>query len=344
MKAWLLYRPKKIVCEEVPDPMVRENDALVRVKACGVCGSDVHYYEVGKIGRYVVQEPLILGHECAGEVMEVGRSVKHLKPGDRVAIEPGVPCGKCRWCMSGRYNLCPDVFFLATPPDNGAFCELLAHPAQFLHRLPDQLDFAAGAMLEPLSVGVQAVLRARVSLGETVTVLGVGPIGLLTLQVARAGACGKIIAVDLSLARLEMAKSFGADLVLNPERDSAEEAIMELTDGVGTDVCFECAGTQATAELAVRITRRGGKIVFVGMMPEDTCTFPLVSTIDKELDMLGVFRYVNSYPSSIELALRRRVNIKSMITDTFSFEEVDRALEHASRRLPSTIKVMIDYP
>ncbi len=197
MKAAVLHGPGDIRMQRVSIPGIGPDDVLIEVKTIGVCGSDVHYYVTGRIGRYVVREPLILGHECSGEVVRIGQNVRNVDIGDHVAIEPGVPCRRCRFCKSGRYNLCPDVRFLATPPINGAFAEYVASPCDFVYKLPENMTFAEGALIEPLAVGLHAAKRGQVVPGETVVILGAGTIGLMVLQAVKAYGATRIIAVDL---------------------------------------------------------------------------------------------------------------------------------------------------
>jgi len=343
MKAWFLDEPRKLRCAEIPEPRPKAGEALVRLKACGICGSDVHYYEAGRIGSYVVTGPLILGHECSGEVVEVGPGVTRIAAGDRVAVEPGVPCGRCEWCRGGRYNLCPDVVFLATPPVHGAFRDLIAHRADFLFKLPPELDYEQGAMIEPLAVGVYAASRANLAFGDTVAVLGTGPIGVLTLQAARARGAGRIFAVDISGPRLELARRLGADETINAATTSPVDAIRELTSGVGVDVCFETAGAVATTQLTVQLCRRGGKVILVGLPPADEIPFPIVAAIAKEIDFLTIFRYANIFPKAISLVASGRVRLEELVTRRFRFGDIREAFEFAAAKSPTTMKVMVNW-
>jgi len=225
MKAVYLEEIGRLDVREIPIPEPGPRDVLVKMKSVGVCGSDIHYYEHGRIGDFVVREPLILGHECAGEVVEAGPEVIALQPGDRVAIEPGVPCRHCKHCLSGRYNLCTDVVFLATPPVDGAFCEYVTSPDDFAYKLPDNVSTEAGATIEPLSVGMHAVNLTGVGAGEAVLVLGAGPIGLLAVAAAAAAGAGHITAVDLLPNRLEAAGLMGASRTVNANEEDVAEAL-----------------------------------------------------------------------------------------------------------------------
>ena len=267
MKAAVMEKIGEIVMKDLPKPVPKDNEVLVKIKDIGICGSDIHYYESGRIGDFVVTKPIILGHESAGIVEEVGKDVKNLKPGDRVTLEPGYTCGKCEYCMSGRYNLCPDVVFMATPPYDGAFCEYVAWPAHMAFKLPDNMSYMEGALVEPLSVGLHAADMADAKLGQTAVVLGSGCIGLCTLMSLKARGVTKIYIADVIQKRLDKAKSLGATEVINAaEKDTVEE-IMRLTDGKGCDLVFETAGSRITTQQTPYLVKIGGKIVLVGMAP-----------------------------------------------------------------------------
>jgi len=342
MKAAFLHKPRDVRIEEIDKPRPRDGEVLVRIKAVGVCGSDVHYYKSGRIGSFVVEQPMILGHESSGFVAEVGEGVKNLRVGDRVTIEPGFPCRRCFYCKTGRYNLCPDVIFYATPPVNGAFCEFQTAAADFVFPIPDDMTFEEGAMIEPLSVAVHACNRGKVSVGDVVAVLGAGSIGLLTLQVARARGAARIIAIDLSPRRLEAARRFGADETINARNSDVVAEINRLTGGEGVDVVFEAAGAVPTFQQSVGIVRRGGRIVLIGMPPQETFPMPMLAAASKEVDILGVFRYANCYPTAIGLVASGKVDVKSMITKRFSLDEVPEALRFAVEHGEEHLKIMIE--
>jgi L-iditol 2-dehydrogenase len=266
MKAAMLHAVHDMRVEEVPMPEISsERDVLVRVRSVGVCGSDVHFHERGVIGKYPLSEPTIMGHEAAGEVVEVLDESCGLKPGDRVAIEPGYTCRRCEFCKSGQYNVCRDVVFLAAPPVHGAFAEYLAWPSDFLFKLPDAVSMDEGAMIEPLAVGLWAAIRGGVTPGDSVAVLGAGPIGLLTMQSAIAAGATRAIVSDLEAGRLELARTLGATETIDASAIDTEAAIMELTGGRGVDVAFECAGAVPALQMALRVTRNGGTTQIVGM-------------------------------------------------------------------------------
>jgi len=341
MKAAFLYKPGEIRIEEMDIPSPKDDEALIRIKAVGVCGSDVHFYEVGRIGDFVVTEPLILGHECAGEVVEVGKDVKTLKVGDRVAVEAGVPCRKCDFCRLGRYNLCADVTFLATPPFHGAYREYIAHPEDFLFKLPDNMSFEEGAMIEPLAVGVYAAERGDVNIRNTVAIIGAGPIGLMTLQAARARGATDVVITDLEPFRLDFAKKLGASLAINAKEEDPVQRILEYTDG-GADVVMEAVGFPETIGQTIKIARPGAVIVWIGMPTVDEIPIRVVEAICKDADIRGIFRYANAYPPAIKLVSSGKVDVKSMITTTFILDQVQEALEYPGKHPGTCIKVMVE--
>ena len=337
--AAVLHEPMDLRIEEVPMPRPGPDDVLVRMRSVGVCGSDVHYWRVGRIGPYVVEKPIILGHECAGEVVEVGANVGHLKPGDRVALEPGVPDRRCIYCRTGRYNLCPNVVFMATPPVDGAFVEYLVHPGDFCYRLDPSLSFEEGAMLEPLSVGLYAARRGGVGPGSSVLISGAGPVGLMTIIASRVAGATTIVAADLMEHRLELARRMGATHTFAPGAELAGQ-VRELTDGLGPEVVIDCSGARAAVLAAVEIVRRGGTVVLTGMGAE-SFEFPVITVTEKELDVKGHFRYVNTWPTAIGLVQGGLVDLKPLATHRFPLQEVVAALDLAERGADGAVKVLV---
>ncbi|HQK94931.1 MAG TPA: NAD(P)-dependent alcohol dehydrogenase [Armatimonadota bacterium] len=345
MRAAVLHGTRDLRVEDVPVPTtLGPHDCRVRVGAVGVCGSDVHYYEHGRIGPFVVEKPMILGHECAGTVVEVGAHVKGITEGQRVAIEPGVPCRRCRFCHEGKYNLCRDVVFLATPPVDGAFCEYVVSPADFLFALPDAMTLEQGALVEPLAVGVHAARRGGVKPGDTVAVIGMGTIGLLTLQAAAAHGATRAIAADVQPNRLAAAGQVGATRLVNAASESVVEAVHEETNGLGADVVFETAGTVATVQQTTECVRPGGVVVLVGLPPESEFPFDVMSLLNREFDVRGVFRYANAYRACVDLIATGRVNVEPLVTARYRLEEAEEALVFASTRKDSCIKVAVTVP
>ncbi|MDD3713365.1 MAG: NAD(P)-dependent alcohol dehydrogenase [Atribacterota bacterium] len=342
MKAAVMKGIRKVEIENLPVPVPKEDEVLVRIKSVGVCGSDIHYFIEGRIGDYIVEPPFILGHECSGEVVEIGAGVKDLKPGDRVTMEPGIPCGKCENCRVGRYNLCPDVIFWATPPIDGSFCEYVTHPACFTYPIADQVSFEEAALVEPLSVGMYATRRARVEPGQTALVLGSGTIGLVTIEALLARGLTKVIAVDVVDMRLQKAKELGAFYTINPQKEDVVKTVKDLTGNKGVHVVFETAGSVATTQMTVEVAKRGGKVVLIGLPSQAEFNFNIIKTIDKELDVLGIFRYANAYPGGVDLLNSGRVNLKSLITHRFPLEKAQEALLFAHEHKAESIKVVVN--
>jgi len=340
MKAAFLYKPGDIRIENMAIPEPKDNEALIRVHAVGVCGSDVHFYKVGRIGDFVVKDPLILGHECAGEVIEVGSNVRTVKSGDRVAVEAGVPCRKCDFCRSGRYNLCSSVTFLATPPFHGAYREYMTHPEDFLFKLPDNMSFEEGAMLEPLSVGAYAAERGNVNIRNTVAIIGAGTIGLMTLQAVKARGATDVIVTDLEPFRLDIARKLGATLTINAKEEDSIKKVLEYTNG-GADVVMEAVGSPQTIQQTIKMARPGAIIVWIGMPTTDEIAIRAVEAICKEVDIRGIFRYANAYRPAIRMVSSGKVDVKSMITTSFPLDKVQEALEYPGKHPDTCIKVMV---
>jgi L-iditol 2-dehydrogenase len=336
--------------ERRPLPQAKANEVLVEVKRVGVCGSDVHYYTHGRIGSYVVREPMILGHESAGLVAAVGQAVTRFKPGDRVTIEPGYTCRKCIYCRTGRYNLCPDVVFMATPPIDGAFCEYVAWPEDFCFPLPDALTYEEGAMMEPLAVGLWAAERGGVRPGDAVAIFGSGPIGLLALQAARAAGATTLIAVDIESYRLEHARRLGATHIINDTDGRALEQVRAITGALrggdprfsGVDVAFETAGAVRTTRNALAATRPGGVAALVGLPPDPMVEIDLVAAVGREVDIRGQFRYANRYPAALALTAGGRIDVASLVTHHFPLAEAQAALRFADEHKRESLKVMVD--
>lgn len=336
--AMYLEKPGKIIPRKIDMPEIKKDEVLVKIKAVGVCGSDVHYYEKGKIGSFIVKKPLILGHECSGEIVEVGEEVKNLQIGDKVALEPGIPCRRCIYCKTGRYNLCPEIKFMATPPVNGAFVEYVAHPADFVFKLPENVSYEEATLFEPLAVGLYSVVRAKVGFGGKILILGAGPIGLSTLQAAINIGGGRITVADIYDFRLEKAKELGADELINPRQTNALDKL-----GSSFDYVFETAGSVVTTQQTVKLAKNGGKVILVGLPAQEEIEFNTNQIITKELDVLGIFRYANMYPKAIRLAEKGQVNLKTVISKKFSFSQTEEALKFARDNKESSIKTVVIF-
>ena len=339
MRAAVLRKPGEFEIEERSRPTPGVDEVLVAVRDVGICGSDVHYYEHGRIGDYVVEEPLVLGHESAGEVVEAGDAVEGFAPGDRVTLEPGVPCRRCAHCRRGDYHLCESVTFMATPPHDGAFAEYVAWPADFVYSLPESVSLREGALCEPLSVGIHACRRGGVGTGDTVLVTGAGPIGLLAMEAARAAGATDVLVTDVVADKLSFAADRGADRVVDVTEEDLAAAVGEYTGGVGADVVIEASGAAPSIRSTLDGVRRGGTVVLVGLASEDEIPLDVVDVIDNEVDVHGSFRYENTYPAAVDLLADGTVDVDGLI----DFEEPLDGIEDAFRRSmrPETVKGMI---
>ena len=342
MKAAVLHQARDLRLEDVPTPTIGPDDVKVAIRSVGVCGSDVHYLRTGRIGDFVVEKPMILGHEVAGVVAEVGENVTSLQMGDRVALEPGVPCRHCEWCKTGRYNLCPHVQFFATPPVDGALSEYAVSPADFAYKIPDSISLDEAALIEPLSVGIHACRRGNLQAGQSVFISGAGPIGLTSLAAAKAAGATQVIISDVRDSRLNIAKAMGATMVINAKQEGAQKVVMAQTDGRGVNLSIECAGAEGALSDCLSAAARGGTVVVVGLGDEAHYRVPMVELATKELDLKGIFRYVYTYPAAINLLASSAVNLTPMITHYFPFEETLKGFEYAEKGMDGAVKVMIE--
>lgn len=319
--------------EERPVPKPGPHEVLVEIKAVGVCGSDVHYYEEGRIGGFVVDEPLILGHESSGVIVGLGEEVTKHSTGERVTLEPGVPDMTCHECLAGRYNLCPNVRFFATPPIDGAFANYVTIHEDFAFTLPDEISDEVGALMEPLSVGIWACWKGKVTAGDRVLITGAGPIGLLAAQVARAFGASEVTVTDVSPERLEMAEKAGVTRTINVSEESLEEA------GVEANVLIECSGNQQAMTDGIMRLAPAGIVVLVGM-GSDEVSIPVGYMQPREITLTGTFRYANTYPAAISLVANGQVDLESIITSHYGLRETEEALQ-ASKKDPSNVKPMV---
>jgi L-iditol 2-dehydrogenase len=331
-RAAVMHAVHDVRLEDRPVPEPGPKEVLVEIGAVGVCGSDVHYYEEGRIGGYVVERPLILGHESMGRVVELGDEAKRHAVGDRVTLEPGVPDMTCRECRAGRYNLCPNVRFFATPPIDGAFARYVAIHEDFAFAMPENLSDDAGALMEPLSVGIWANWKAGTRAGDRVLVTGSGPIGLVSLQVALAEGATEVTVTDVAPERLEIAERMGATRTINVAEESLE--------GVEADALIECSGNERALGDGIGCLRPAGTAVVVGMGPGETANLPLATVQTKEIWLTGTFRYANTYPAAIALAASGRVDLDALVTSRFDLDHTNEALE-AGRKDPANVKPMV---
>ncbi|MEU2790049.1 NAD(P)-dependent alcohol dehydrogenase [Streptomyces sp. NPDC007100] len=333
MRAAVLHAPKDLRTEERPVPRPGPGQVLVRVEAVGICGSDVHYYEHGRIGDFVVRAPMVLGHEPGGTVVALGPGATRHRPGQLVSLEPGVPCGACAQCRHGRYNLCPEVSFYATPPVDGALCEYVAIDENFAHAVPGTLTAETAALLEPLSVGVWAARKGRIGPGSRVLVTGAGPIGLVAVQTARAFGATEVVVTDIAPQRLDLARQLGATGTVDVRGTRL------AATGYAPDVLLECSGVPAVADEAIRTVGRAGRAVLVGM-GGDTVPLPLAHVQNFEIEVTGTFRYANTWPTAIALAASGEVRLDRLVSHRYGLEEAGQALTAAARDR-TTIKPLV---
>lgn len=331
MRVSVLNKAGETEVTERPVPEPGHDQVLVRIASVGVCGSDVHYFEHGRIGSYEVREPLILGHEASGVIEQVGSSVDPSRIGQRVSIEPGVPCRSCEYCLSGHYNLCPEVEFYATPPYDGAFAELVLTHHAFAHPVPDSLSDDAAALVEPLSVALWAAQRAAVTAGDTVLVTGAGPVGLLMVAVARALGAANVYACDINAERLTVASRMGAtDIVHGSFADAHLKAPTVLLEGSGHP--------GATID-GIMALAPAGRAILVGM-GGDELVLPLSRVQERELIITGTFRYAGTWPVAIELVASGRIDLDALVSGYFGLDQVPDALQ-AAKKDPAFLKAMV---
>jgi L-iditol 2-dehydrogenase len=314
MKALLLTAPSQLELADAPEPRVGPDDVLVRVRACGICGSDIHGWD-GSTGRR--RPPLIMGHEAAGEIAAVGPKVTGWSKGDRVTFDSTIYCGRCGPCQAGRVNLCEDRRVLGVAPaeyrQDGAFAEYVALPARILYRLPDALTFQQAAMVEPVSIAIHAVQRVKVAPTDTAVVVGSGMIGLFVVQALRWAGAKRIVAVDLEPGRLALARELGATDVIQSDRVDVAAEVAKLTGGAGADLAFEVVGISPTLQVAVGCVRKGGSVVLVGNLAPKT-DFPLQSVVTRELTLFGSCSSAGEYPLCLDLISRGVIRVEPMVS------------------------------
>lgn len=345
--SFVLKKPLEVAFEDRPKPsLASPHDVLVAVNYTGICGSDVHYWLHGAIGHFVVKDPMVLGHESAGTVVQVGDAVKTLAVGDKVALEPGYPCRRCAPCLAGKYNLCPEMAFAATPPYDGTLTGLWSSPADFCYKLPAAVSLQEGALIEPLAVAVHIVRQASVTPGQSVVVMGAGPVGLLCAAVAKAHGASTIVSVDIVQSKLDFAAGFAATHTYASQRIPAADnakAIRELAgfpDGV--DVVIDASGAEPSIQAAIHTVRMGGTYVQGGMGKPDI-TFPIMAMCLKEVTVKGSFRYgPGDYKLAVELVATGKVDVKKLVTSVVSFDQAEEAFKKV--REGEAIKVLIAGP
>ncbi len=340
-KAAYMTGLRKLEFRDIPVQEPKAGHVLVKLEYIGVCGSDLHYYEHGRIGDFVVNGDFILGHECAGEVVKAGEGVTCLKPGDRVALEPGVTCGECEFCKTGRYNLCPAVEFLATPPYHGCFENYISFPANMAFKLPENVSSKEGALVEPLCVGLEAAREGGVSLGSRVIILGAGCIGLTALLASKAYGATDITVVDVIQKRLDKAMEMGATRVINAASEDIVKKYMDITAGQGAQIVMETAGAEITTQQTVSLVARGGAIVLVGMAPKDTFGFNFAKLMGSVANIKTIFRYKNLFPTAISAVESGAISLSGLVTHEYKFEDLAAALDAGIDNKEETVKIVI---
>lgn len=343
MNVAVMTEAKKMewVQREIPEPA--EDELLIKLEYVGVCGSDLHFYENGRLGNWIPEGPLVLGHEPGGIVMKAGAKVTGFQVGDRIAIEPGVPCGTCEMCKKGLYNLCPDMSFMAIPKErDGVFSEYCVHPANMCYKLPENVDTMEGALIEPLVVGFHAAAVAEAEIGQSAVVLGCGCIGLVTIMVLKARGVNEIYAVDVIEKRLEKAKEVGAVRVVNAKEENIEEIVKQLSGG-GVDLVFETAGAEFTTRQTAKLIKNGGRVVLVGMCAEPEIVVDIGSLSAKEGDLKTIFRYRNLYPTAIKAVSEGTIPLKSIVSHVFDFKDVIEGVAYNVENKSDVIKAVIKY-
>jgi D-xylulose reductase len=341
MRALVLERKGELALRDIQlDDGLGPEDVRIKIHTVGICGSDVHYYTHGRIGSYVVEAPMVLGHEAAGTITEVGTDVRGLKVGDRVCMEPGVPNLASRASKLGKYNVDPAVRFWATPPIHGVLTPTVVHPAAFTFKLPDNVSFAEGAMVEPFAIGMQAAAQARIRPGDVAAVVGCGPIGIMAALAALAGGCAKVYISDVSAEKLAIAGGYDGIVPVNIRNESLAAVIARETDGWGVDVVFEASGNPKAFEDLFAIVRPAGAVVLIGL-PVEQVAFDVTGAIAKEARIETVFRYANVFDRALALIAAGKVDLKPLVTGTYSFEESVAAFERAASGRPTDVKLQI---
>lgn len=336
----VVHSPGDLRLEKRPIPEPSQNEVLLQMSAVGICGTDVHYWQHGKLGDFLIRKPMVLGHEGSGTVVKVGSDVRHLKAGDRVAIEPAYPLQNDDFCKSGRYNLSPRMFCCATPPYDGHLSRYYAHNANYCFKLPDCVSSEEGAFIEPLSVAIHACRRGRVKLGSKILICGAGTIGLLNLLVAKAMGAAQVVICDLSSVRLEKAKELGADFTIMVLEETPQDLAQKVEELLGCmpDSTIECTGAEFCVHTGIYSTRSGGTVLLVGHGPA-LVNIPLLNAAIREVDIRGMFRYCNTYPMAIAMLASKKLDVKPLITHRFPLERAIEAFEITKKRLG--IKVML---
>lgn len=341
MKALVLKEYHQLSYEDVPEPHYGPDDLLVQVKACAICGSDVHGLD-GSTGRR--QPPIIMGHEASGVVAAVGERVQGFAPGDRITFDSTIYCGRCHFCRQGRINLCDNRRVLGVSCDdyrqNGALAEFVAVPSHIAYHLPEGVSFEQAALVEPVSIAVHAVSLAPLNLGDTAVVVGVGTIGLLIIQILRTAGCGQIIALDIDHGKFDLARRFGAAVCWDPREEDLLHRIRSVTKGRGADLAFDAVGLSFTVEQAAGLLRRGGALVLVGNLSPQA-DLPLQSVVTREIALYGSCASSGEYPICLELIQQGKVDVNSLISATAPLRDGAEWFQRLYNKEPGLLKVVL---
>jgi D-xylulose reductase len=344
MQALVLEKAKELSLRDIDiEETLGPHDVRIAIRNVGICGSDVHYYQHGRIGPFVVEEPMVLGHEASGTVVEVGDEVRNLKVGDRVCMEPGIPDPNSRATRLGMYNLDPAVLFWATPPVHGVLRPTVVHPANFTFNLPDNVSFAEGAMVEPLAIGMHAANKAQIKPGDLAVVIGAGTIGVVTALAALAGGCSQIVISDVVQPKLDLVATLGPITPVNVTEQSLAEVVSDLTDGWGADIVFEASGSSQVFENIFELLCPAGRVVLIGM-PGAPVPYDVVAAQTKEARVEHIFRYAHVYPRALALMGSGKIDLKPLITDQFEFKDGIKAFDYATKLPPTSVKAQIRLP
>jgi len=340
--AYLVGKQQYDIMDAPMPAIVNDTDVLIRIEYVGICGADIDMWEKGRYGIFDVEYPQIIGHEASGVVVEIGKAVTNLKPGDKVALEPGVPCGTCDRCIEGDYNLCGGVIFKGAPPVTGCNQFYVTHPAQWCFVLPGDLSTRDGALLEPLAVGMHAANQGGVGMGDTVVICGGGTIGLCTLNACKSKGATKIIIIEQSPARIKAAEKMGA-VVVDFSKCDAVEKVMELTGGCGADIVIEASGNAKAFLQTIDLLRGGGTIVCIGLGPNPVIDFNYQAAIYKEATIKTVARYRHVYPRCISGLEAGLLSTEGIITHEYGYEDIQEAYVFAVNNKDIAIKTIIKY-
>jgi len=344
MKVAVMTDIGNMAIEKRPIPKPAPGEALIKVEYVGICGSDLHYFEAGRIADFIVECPFVLGHEASGTVIELGQGVTNLKIGDRVALEPGTTCGECKYCRTGKYNLCPDVVFFATPPVPGVFQEYVAHDAKLCFKLPDSVSTMEGALVEPLAIGFYAAQTVNAHAGQTAVVIGSGCIGYMTLLALRASGVRKIIVIDILDKRLKMAKELGAWETINGASTDIVKEVMRLTEDEGCDLVIDTSGNEKCVGQAVEMIKCGGEILLVGYSHNDRMDLPISLAINKETTFKTIFRYRHMYPVAIDALAGGIIDVKPMVTNIYELDDIQGAMCNSASNKEDIVKSVVKMP